>query len=682
MGLGLEQDPMLENDRTEEDLRWMLRSSRPPKLRSIAEFAEQEIVIPDGPHKGERFKIRRQPYVRLWFEELKSGRWRRHFATGPTQSGKSLSAYVIPTLYHLFELEETVVCGLPDMDMAADKWREDFKPAIEASRYKDLLPRDGAGSRGGKVEAIKFRNGATLKFMSAGGNDKARAGFTARVLVITETDGMDKAASTSREADPIAQLEGRLLSFGSRALTYAECTVSVEKGRTWQEYTKGSKSRIVLRCPVVGCGAWVTPEREHLVGWQDAKSEKEARAQTRWMCPACGVPWSEEQRHVAHLPGNAKVLHGGQEITREGEIVGPLPDTETLGFRWTAVNNMFLTAGDVGVMEWKGAREVDEENAEKQLKQFFHVLPHAPDREEKAPLDVRELALRMGKTKRYEVPDDSDCLTGFIDVQNRVLWWLVMAWNAEARGTVVAYGSHDVPGAMENRKAVLVALRQLKDKLTKARTFVDRRGDEHELDAVLVDSGNGDHTDVVYAFVKEGGGLFWASKGYGIGQEGKQAYTDGDDAEAVHGLKYKKKLQKKSGIVLVHFCADFWKSWVHQRLTCSLEEASAIEFYQVEEGSKENHMTLARHLTAEKKETVYIPPKGNVKGGNVTKWTTVRKSNHLLDCLAGACVAGHMKGVRTPEMRSEGRTAAMAAGAPVKPRLTTEDGRPFLITER
>jgi transposase InsO family protein len=66
---------------------------------------------------------------------------------------------VIPILYHLFELEETVICGLPDMDMASDKWRENLLPAIQSSRYRELLPKSGGGSRGGKVESIQFGNG-------------------------------------------------------------------------------------------------------------------------------------------------------------------------------------------------------------------------------------------------------------------------------------------------------------------------------------------------------------------------------------------------------------------------------------------------------------------------------------------------------------------------------------------
>ena len=38
--------------------------------------------------------------------------------------------------------------------MAKDKWREDILPVIEASRYRDLLPRQGGGSRA--VESLQF----------------------------------------------------------------------------------------------------------------------------------------------------------------------------------------------------------------------------------------------------------------------------------------------------------------------------------------------------------------------------------------------------------------------------------------------------------------------------------------------------------------------------------------------
>jgi hypothetical protein len=260
---------------TAADLAWFLDRARPSLRRSLRRFAEEEIVIPDGPFEGRKFSCARQPYTGLWFDAVDSGLWPRSVATGPTQSGKTLASFVIPLLYHLFEIGETTICGLPDMDMAADKWREDILPAIERSRYRDLLPTRGGGSRGGRVESIQFLNGATLKFMSGGGGDKSRAGFTARVVVITETDGMDEAGLRSRESDKITQLEARTRAYGSRKRIYMECTVSTEQGRTRIEYQHGTRSRIVLPCP--HCGQWVAPEREHLVGWQSAANQVEAR---------------------------------------------------------------------------------------------------------------------------------------------------------------------------------------------------------------------------------------------------------------------------------------------------------------------------------------------------------------------------------------------------------------------
>lgn len=142
------------------------------------------------------------------------------------------------------------------------------------------------------------------------GGDKSRAGFTSRVVVITETDGMDQPGATSRESDKITQPEARTRAYGSRKRIYMECTVSTEEGRTWQEYLHGTKSRIVLPCPY--CRAWVSPEREHLTGWQGAESQAAARSAGAFSCPACGETWSADQRIEANR--QSQLVHGEQTI--------------------------------------------------------------------------------------------------------------------------------------------------------------------------------------------------------------------------------------------------------------------------------------------------------------------------------------------------------------------------------
>src|SRR4029453_4850912 len=102
---------------------------------------------------------------------------------------------------------------------------------------------------------------------------------------------MDKPGLTSREADKVTQLEARTRAYGSRKRVYMECTVSTERGRTWREYTNGTKARIVLPCP--SCEAWVSPEREHLTGWQGGENAIAASRSASFACPACGECWDE-----------------------------------------------------------------------------------------------------------------------------------------------------------------------------------------------------------------------------------------------------------------------------------------------------------------------------------------------------------------------------------------------------
>jgi len=242
----------------------MIAASRTPRLRTLREFAEQDLIIPDGPARGTRFRVDRQPLFGLFLDEVDSGRWMRFAVSGCVQSGKTLLAVVLPCLFHLFETGETVIMGLPDANMAGDKYFDDLHPAIAASRYRGFLPRAGGGSRGGKVQSIRFGNGAELRFMSAGGGDGQRAGKTARVVVATEVDKMDTTAESSLETNKVSQIEARTSAYDLRARIFLECTVTVEEGRIWREIKQGSDSRIIVPCP--RCAAWVTPERDDLGG--------------------------------------------------------------------------------------------------------------------------------------------------------------------------------------------------------------------------------------------------------------------------------------------------------------------------------------------------------------------------------------------------------------------------------
>lgn len=651
----------------------------------MREFAEQEVVIPSGPFEGRRFNCRRQPFNGLWFDAVDSGQWQTYVATGPSQSSKTLTCYIIPTLYHLFEIGETVVAGVPNMEIAGDKWREDLLPAIERSRFRDQLPTTGKGSKGAMVEAVKFRNGATLKFMSGGGDDKRRAAFTARVLVITETDSLDESSDLSVEADKIKQMQARQRAYGARARTYLECTVSVASGRTWRELKAGTDSRLALPCP--HCKALVTPEREHLRGWRDAESRVEARAKAHFCCPACGAAWSEDDRRGANE--RAILLHRGQTASiRRGKprIEGDPPETDTLGFRWSAVNNAFITAGDIGVDEWNAAREDNADNAEREMCQFVWAVPYDPPDVDVTPLDAQALTRRVSRFPRGILPDDTEHLVCHVDMGKRYAHYLVMAFRGNGRIHVPDYGRFDVPSDdIGTEKAFLVALRDFRDHCEAGWALA--AGGTRVPDQVWIDAGwQGGVAGVypVYQFCVESGtppfhthDRYRPTLGRGEGQRNTRRYTKprATSATVRHvGENYHFAWLKREGVLIVEVDADYWKGQVHDRLATPVDAVGSITWFNAP-GSE--HITIAKHMTSERMVEEFIPGKGTV-----VRWHRDRRANHWFDCAYNALAAGHFCGYRLTEPDAAPPAAPPPAAEPIGPSLTTPDGRPFMVLER
>jgi phage terminase large subunit GpA-like protein len=619
------------------ELKWCIAQSKAPHLRTMRQFAEEEVILPEGPFRGQRFRCSRQPYTALWFDQVDSGHWSRFVATGPTQSGKTLSCFVIPLLYHLFEVGETVICGLPDMDMAADKWREDILPVIEQSRYRNLLPRQGGGSRGGKVESILFTNGATLKFMSGGGGDKSRAGFTSRVVVITETDGLDQSGPTSRESDKITQLEARTKAYGSRKRIYMECTVSTEQGRTWREYQQGTKSTIVLPCP--HCRAWVSPEREHLVHWQGAESKAQAARIGAFSCPNCGEVWSEDDRLGTNR--QCKLVHDGQTIDEQGNVQGNLPETDTLGFRWSAANNLFLTAGYVAAEEWRASRSPDEDNSEREMRQFVWCLPTVPLKWNQTGVEASALTTRVSKLPKGLAPQFTKFITVGLDIGKFLAHWIAVAWCEGATGSVIDYGRIEVPSAdLGVEQAVMVALREFKDLVLAGWTIEGRENEQAVPNQVWIDAGY--MTPVVYEFCRKAADKrFLPCVGRGANQQRQQIYnrpTQLTQTTRFIGRDFHINYLQAERINLVEINADYWKTWVHQRLTQPLDKPGAMTFYHA---PPEMHLSIAKHLTAEAKTEEFVAGKGVI-----VKWECIRRSNHFFDALYYAAAAGWYCGVR------------------------------------
>lgn len=485
---------------------------RPRALRSMREFAEAEIVsMPQGPREGLPFRCSFMPWSALLLDEFDSGRWRRMFGRGPAQAGKTLLFTVIPTLYHLFEVGESVIFGAPTHDMAYDIWSERVLPVVRSTRYARMLPMSGAGSRGGKSRAVRLRNGAILRFMGSAGDDSQRSSYTARVAILTELDHMEHGDASASEAGPADQIEARTSAYDAQARVYGECTTTTEEGRIFIETTRlGTDTRIHYRCP--HCARWIEPVREGLAGWRGVSSIVAAGAAAHYRCQLCQQPWSESDRAAAAQ--EPRFVHRGQSVDASGAVVGSLPETHTLGLVWNGIHSPLRSMATLAEDEWRADQALDD-SLSKKVHQFNWALPWRTKRNE---MDVTYPFLAEHVTDEYThdplrahspgvapdpLPAGIKFRTGQIDVQKRWLYITVDGWDHDLTDWTLFYSV--VPIVPEGLGAEVPTRDMIRDALDAAlAVFVD----PYAVDSVWVDTGythEGEQENIVRRWCAEQG---------------------------------------------------------------------------------------------------------------------------------------------------------------------------------
>lgn len=622
---------------------------RPRQIRTFRQFAEDELVLPNGPRQGLHFRCDFMAWTGPVLDEFTAGRYNRFFASGPTQAGKTLLFFIIPTLYHLFERRDPVIIGVPKLDMAQAIYAERLLPVITQTRYAEFLPRSGAGSRGGKFEAVRFENGAILRFMGAGGGDEQRSSHTAPIVILTEIDKMDTSGPVSREGDPVRQIEARNRSFrrwGTHRV-YAECTMSIETGRVYHEVVEnGTDTRVYLPC--AHCGEYITPEREHFGGWQGAANVIEARKLGRFACPECGAEWREKDRRESLQ--KPVLAAKGQTVTRAGHVHGKPPATKTFGFRWNAMHSALTEMADIAEDEWQ-AEQTDDPSAQKVLTQFVWALPYKDELMSMSGLTRDFILTKITQHPRGVAPDGTAKLTVFVDLGLYRCWWATWAWKDTAEGYVIDYGAIEVPqGRQTNPLAILSSLRAWRDDVLVPGWKHGESVITHDL--CLVDSGY--QPDIAYTFVKESGqGRYFAAKGLGTArnQTGWRAPKAGKDCQVGHDWFISRQ---PAGVRLVNMHSDHWKRAVHDGFSAPPGAAGSLSLYHA---APLDHVQFARQITAEREDEGFQPGVGTTRW-----WTVIRKDNHYLDCTYGCHVAADMLGIRLvkdpkPPMKTAGQPA-------------------------
>lgn len=291
--------------------------------------------------------------------------------------------------------------------------------------------------------------------------------------------------------------------------------------------------------------------------------------------------------------------------------------------------------------------------------------PMPEDSAEDTLLSVDEICAKLNGLKRNVIPLEGVRLTMFVDIQKTLLYWMICAWSDNFSGAVIDYGAW--PDQGRNRFSLADANPTMQHKFPKAglegqiygslealfqekmtQIFVREDGAEMRIERAMIDANWGLSTDVVYQYCRQSAfsGIILPGHGRYVGASSRpMTEYKKKRGDRVGFNWYMPTIAGKRAVRHVVFDTNFWKSFVHSRLSVMQGDAGCLSLFG---RNPLYHQLLAEHLTAEYR----VRTQG--LGRTVDEWKIrpQRGDNHWLDCLAGCAVAASIQGSALAEQLS------------------------------
>ena len=273
-------------------------------------------------------------------------------------------------------------------------------------------------------------------------------------------------------------------------------------------------------------------------------------------------------------------------------------------------------------------------------------------------ITAAEIAAKINRRSRGECPIGVQHVTAMVDVQQTLLYYAVVAWEANFTGYVIDYGAFpEQPQAYFTYAEARNTLATLKvdgkeasihaglEKLTSAlaaKEWPREDGARLRCDRIQIDANY--ESDTIYGFCAAASQrqLLIPSHGKYVG------------ARSAPFSEYKKKagdrvghnwrmpnVQGRRATRYLLFDANYWKSFIYARLSTPLGGPGSLSFWG---DNPIAHRMIADHLVSEYRTRT------TGRGREVDEWQQKpgRPDNHLFDCLVGAAVAASVAGVELP----------------------------------
>lgn len=271
-----------------------------------------------------------------------------------------------------------------------------------------------------------------------------------------------------------------------------------------------------------------------------------------------------------------------------------------------------------------------------------------------------EIIEKINGLRKNLVPINTKAITCFIDVQETLLYYCVVAWESNYSGSIIDYGSYPdqkrIYFTLQQAKKTLqtelpkaglegqiyFGLDQLVTLLTSKDRYKDEGGTERSIDKILIDANWGRSTGTIYKFCKEHKhrSILMPSHGRFIGATRKPFSEYSQVHGDINGDYWRIPKPNKGKVRHILIDTNHYKSFLFGALKSAKGDPGSLTLW----GDKPDlHKMFADQLRAE--NCIKVMANGRV----VDEWKSnpSQPDNHFLDCLTGCFAAASLFGIKS-----------------------------------
>lgn len=436
---------------------------RPKEDLTISQWADKNMVLPDGSNEAGHFNTSNVPYQKKIMDAITDIDVRDITVMSSSQVGKT-TIILCGIGYYIEHEPSTQLMVLPTLTLG-----EKFSKTRLAPMIRDIPPlceKIAPAKAKDSDNTILFKQYNGGYIVVSGANSPASlSSMPIRVVWMDEVDRYP--ASAGGEGDPVVLAEKRATTFWNKKYIKTSTPTVAGKSRIEKEYLKGTMEEWCVECPC--CKSWQAYDFKRVIF--DSVS---------MCCEECGeiIPETDwkESRHkwIAAHPKRKK--HRSFHLN---ELASPW-------VQWQDIINEFKDAYD----EYERLHDTE------RLQAFINTTLGETWKEEGLAKNTVTKEKLEERAEHYlaDIPDGVIVLTASVDVQDNRLEVEVKGWarNYENWGIYKTeiYGSLEKSGIWEELECYLKT------------TFHFADGRELNIAGVGIDTG-GHHTNMVYKWVKK-----------------------------------------------------------------------------------------------------------------------------------------------------------------------------------